>query len=666
MLRNPKILFALVCLASMALNSCTWQITRGGSYTWHSPFDLPAADSVLTLDQPLETYENKYQDEDGVFLFYDSSVEIVGSALHWREVHLYKTRFLILKPDEEWLTTFSVSYDRDIHVIDSLFVHITNPDGTVRQYGIDSFKEEVDSDGDAVLRFAYPDIRKGSMIEEGYIQRSKYSARRSMDYYQSLSFGFPCEELTYQFICPNDWALEIKDIGPDIKPEHSIKRYAKGNKMRVLTAERRNVPSYKSEPFAPNRKDVSDYLEFRVSKADNMIRYWEPASSWNELIDDMNSGLSIISRKRYLRRTTHELLEDAGLTSARDTLRTIVDFVRNTVKPTEYGIRYNYETMIEDSSAHPFVFCHLAYQMLQYAGLNSEMVLAHSNRDGYFDKNYVDISQASMPALAVELDTGKIMIFATIEKLPIGMMPPQYEEEYGVFFTLDTPPVVENMGSSQGNTGGVEEHYTVDIDTEGILRITERKTFRGITSYLYRIWLDEREEDDSLKAALMDMLTYDETEASIDTYSIENREDYNKELVIQYEYTIDNLVTVTSDEILFQTDGLFSPSSLRQTRLESDEPRRHPIRISYAEEFKKEIILNYPKSWELTTDLHNLTYSNDIGTLYASYTPAPGTLTVNQSRQLNRGTWPREKYPELQKIQGDRSKLHIPTLIFEQ
>ena len=134
--------------------------------------------------------------------------------------------------------------------------------------------------------------------------------------------------------------------------------------------------------------------------------------------------------------------------------------------------------------------------------------------------------------------------------------------------------------------------------------------------------------------------------------------------MIRLNYTIDNLVTVTPEEVIFQTGGLFSPSTNNKWKVDTDE-RQLPIRIYNNEQLNKTITIKHPSNWTLSTELSAVDYKNTFGTIHGTYKATPGELNITQSRTLNRASEPKEKADDLLDVTGRKSRLYIPSLVFK-
>lgn len=122
---------------------------------------------------------------------------------------------------------------------------------------------------------------------------------------------------------------------------------------------------------------------------------------------------------------------------------------------------------------------------------------------------------------------------------------------------------------------------------------------------------------------IRDLLTYTEGDVDDLEYDLVRLDEYGTPFEIQIRYTIDNLVTLTPEEVLFQTGGLLSPASLSSFKVDTRE-RTLPIRIYYDRITNKTIRLRFPEAWALTTALEGVEYENRFGGRHRGLRRGPG------------------------------------------
>ncbi len=141
-------------------------------------------------------------------------------------------------------------------------------------------------------------------------------------------------------------------------------------------------------------------------------------------------------------------------------------------------------------------------------------------------------------------------------------------------YFLDQPAIAITLGEDSFNytvafwnvpvgtdiQNKIKESYKVTLDEQGPIHVEEKKTFVGYYAQELRNKLEDLKEDEQ-KESIEALLTYDDGMVALTSYEILNLEAYKKPLIVKLEYDIDNLLTVLSNEVIFQTGGLFSPAS---------------------------------------------------------------------------------------------------------
>jgi hypothetical protein len=294
----------------------------------------------------------------------------------------------------------------------------------------------------------------------------------------------------------------------------------------------------------------------------------------------------------------------------------------------------------------------LAKAMLNKAGIDAKYLFLHSAEQGYFDETYISPTQISSPALGVKLDNRIYILFPYI-KIPVGYIPEPFQGQKAIAINMDKGGAYTSKFSTEiwdipvevETNNRVEEFTDLSIDEEGHIHATEEKVFYGNLAIKFRE-LFKNLRGDEQKKDVEKLLAYDEGISELTTFKIENLEEFKKPLKIILEYKLDNLVTLLSDEIIFQTGGLFSPSSGATFKIDSKK-RYNPIKIPYDEKVIKKITIHFPETWTPTTPLKDVSFSNIFGEIEGKYTVEKGKILVTQCRSLKRSRAPKERIEEL-------------------
>jgi hypothetical protein len=641
--------YLLLFLCAAAIASC-------GSVNRMTYLRPPGVDTI-PVEVPkldLAEYQKKYEKHDGVFLLSEQTIENVVATRDWEVIKLRRLRYLVLNPEAEWLTTFDIDTDSDERLTD-VHIVVTSPEGKSRVFGYRDLKVDKKGDGGHSYKLAYPDVRKGSIIEESYELSAPPMGNLAFDY--ALQFTVPCEKFKLKYIYPNEMTVQVKMIGPR-RAVNYVKSADAVYRKALMTYEATDVPAYESEPYSPYFKEHGDYLQFMA-----YYGFYGRESSWSSLSREF--AQYAIDKESFWSSKLENTVEEVtkGATTKLAKVEAIIGHLQKNVKVGAGGYDDNFVDVLNNGEGNIYMVNGLARAMLEEVGVPSELLLIHSAQDGYFDENYVSMEQLYIPAVGADIDGTPYVVFPYSENMPVGLVPEHLKGQRAMRINKDGFAGFTNVPDLDSTSMTVDDIYDLKIDEEGLITVTEEKTLRGTYAYSMREALSRMKKEE-IDKEVKDMLTYSEGDVAMKEYEILNRDDYKKPLVVRMTYTIDNLVTVTPDEVIFQTGGLFSPSINGKWKVDTEE-RKNPIRIYYDERLNKKITINHPKSWTLTSNLPKTDYSNMLGSISGTYSAGDGTVHVEQVRTLKRADAPREQADDLLSVIGRRSKLYIPTLVFK-
>ncbi|MCB0713345.1 MAG: transglutaminase domain-containing protein [Ignavibacteriae bacterium] len=644
-----KLYFLLPLLLGAMLASCVMGPRR------HYVLETVPPQSLAGITYDVEAYQQKYDGHDGVFILSDDLLEHVSGGQTWNAYRISSLRFMILNPDAEWLTTFSVRTNSNRELLNA-YINVISPDGTVKSFTKKDMKVEKDSEGSTIYRFAYPDVQVGTVVDEGY--EIKYRVGASVSRYEfPLQFDVPCEKVKVKYAYPDFFRIKAKKVGPDKRIELSPDNSIIGVKAYSYEAE--DVPAFADEPYSPYQKEMSDYLDIAVTGAYSTTFL----PSWDDFADGFKSYA--LERESFWRDRVKNILEEIVTDDMSDfeKVDAINSWLQQNIEIEDVPSDFSFNDVIKEKKGEPILITGLGRLMLEKVGIDADFVLIHSAEDGYFDQDFVTYGTLTTPAIHTKIDGKEYVLFPYIKNFPIDHIPEYIQGQRAIRINGDgfNGFITIPNGSLARNT--VTESYNLTIDEDGLISVSEEKELRGTTAYAVRRLLDRASEEE-VEEAMKELLTYEEGDVSLKSYDIEDREDYRKPLVIKLRYEIDNLVTITPEEVIMQTAGLLSPSSNRKTKVDSDK-RVNPIRVYNDERVVKKITINHPTSWQLSVVPENVSYENRFGEIEAEYKTSSGHVDIALSRTLYSISEPAEQFTEMLNIVGRRSRyLEVPTLIF--
>jgi hypothetical protein len=612
----------------------------------------------------LTYYEEKYGDHDAVCIYSKFAIDITGSQdladFQPTTYYISHERRLVLNPENSKFTTFELKLPDDTE-LEKVIISAISPDGEVDIYDEKNLNIEETSEYIKTYSFVYPNVKKGTIVEEGFELKEKRMGH-FLDNQFIMQYRIPCEKLEFEFAYPDWWEIDFK-AGNEFKyGSYRNVKDDRHNKM-VLKYKATEVPALVEEPYSPQDMDVADCLQFRVTKFELAKYMYFPVDSWEEFVSRFKHSWMKGDwyKEHKIKDQTSKIL--SGTSSQEEILDAVLNYVSEKIAVSQDTERKKLHDIIKDGIANQYDVTALVRAMLINGGLPADYLLVNSKKDGSFDEDYYSWRQFYIPAVRTVVDGSVKVIFPHIKNLPRDYIPYTWRGQKALvvkkenkdteFWATPDTGLIDNLGV---------ENYELEVYMNGKVSVTETKTLQGVWAYFVRDLISDLDEEE-LEDAILELVTYDDGEIDLESYEIENLDESNTSLVINLEYNVDNLVTITPDEVVFRTAGLFSPVSLKKYKIDT-EKRSNPIVIYGDEEYRKTINIKYPPNWSMETDLKDLEYENDFGRIRAEYEVSEGLLSVSQTRILNRCSAPKDKINDLLKLTGRTSNMYLPTIIF--
>jgi hypothetical protein len=630
--------------------------------------------STANLNKPdtlnLAEYEKKYGDYDIVYLNIEQTYEHTGtknnlgmySSNYWYFNVVNRSKYLVLNPDNEKYTTFSITLWEGAK-IGNFFLKITSPEGKVKVYGKDDCKKETDSDNLTTYKFIYPDVRKGSIIEEG--MEYSYDGFRGfapLKHEIPLQFKVPCEKYTFNYSYPDWWQVKRKKTSPtDTVTLQTVED--NDNHKKTFSYSATNIPAVEEEAYSPFYKEMANYLEFMVASFKMSSLNYKSASNWSELGDSykdyaMNKDGFLSS---MVSDTTEYLIKDCK--TDYEKVDKIISYIQENIEVDSKYDDKSFKKILIKRKGDILSINGLAQSMLTKAGFKCDYLMIHTASEGYFDKDYISRSQFTIPAVRTWIDNKEYILLPYLEYLPMGFLPEDLQGQTILVINNNSPAKLEDIGDVKLNDDTFEEKYNLTINDDGIINVNEEKWITGLFAYYLREKLETASKEDK-DNFVIEVISYNEGNVNLSDYELLNEKDYKKPLIIKLKYSIDNLVTITPEEIILQTAGLFTPSPLEKKKFEEDK-RHNPIRIYNNLVYSKEISIAYPPEWKIQTKLNDVDYKNEFGEVESRFDLSDGKIKAEQQQYLKKSSEPKEKFNELKEILGSNSKISIPAIVFE-
>lgn len=583
----------------------------------------------------------------------------------WDFVQDIRRQYVVLDPEDARASSFQASTDRR-DIVEGVHLRVTAPDGTARTFSFSDLVRETGRDGH-IFKLAYPALQPGSIVEERFRLRRGWDRSFQPPLYHDvpLQYDVPADRVVFRYVYPSGWALKIKQMARGVVHPFDIDRDAQRN-VTILTTQRQNVAAYPDEPFSPYFKEVAPYFEFAVTsiRAGDVLPVYEAPSTWEAL--GRNYVRYVFSRRGGttgpVARQARALVDPAAPDSVR--LATIVEWVQNSIESVDEGGAEDLRGALDRRRANPYLITGLTQAMLEEVGLEASYVVIHPAREGYFDPAFIHGRQFEDPAVIVRAGGRDHVVFPYLRGLPVTYIPEFAQGATAMRLTPDGFAGFVQLPTGDGTSGTEDEEVNVRVDADGVVHVEEATVLRGASAYGLRLALRDLDASERERLARR-TVGYDESTIRDFSYTIDGEADPAAPLRLSVRYAIDDLVTLTPDEVLVQTGGLLAPSSLRSVATERD-ARRNPIRIYHGRVRTRTVRVSYPDTWTLTTPLTDVQDTSTFGRVDGSFQVASGLVTATQRIELRASRASADSYPALARLVGGSSRLVVPTLVFSR
>jgi len=631
------------------------------------------SESLIKLDPVVELqsrkvdeYIEKYPNSDAVFFKNYSSYEYSSA---WYYDAIIEKEYMIINPENNDYTSVNYTFSAN-EILKTIQLLVLYPDGIKKEFQLADMRVEDNSSGGKTYKLAFPNIVKGTIVYSGYAY-SVSNSRPELEMSFVSRHRIPIEDYKVQIVFPSLWEYRVKETNQGLKPVYQAIRKEEMNKKKVTYRMLYNQP-LKEESYSPSKRETIEFFDFMFTYVTDGNNYYIVApKSWDELLNQYESHFidreAIFATK--VSSITSEIIQECK--TDKEKMEAIVEYIQDNIEiDNDHSVKDFSEMLKKNKGSIPMI-TGLTYNMLSKAGLDATVILVHDADDGYLDKNYYSFSQINTPAISVRIEGEDYYMFPYLKYLEIGEIPDNLSGQFAVkvldnmdprIYEKEKESIIINLPVKEAQKFTINEDYSLKIDEEGLIHVKEVKEFNSIFSFFLREVLKEKKDEDRQKY-LKSILTYEDTEVEIDSVEIVNENDYRKPLVIKMNYKIENLVTVTPEEVIFQTGGLFSPVSMKMYLLDT-EKRENPIKINYGYDYNKKISISFPENWKVETELKEISLENKFGKVTKKSKIEGNTLFIDQTSSLYKSSAPKEEITELLKIRGKSSILELPAIIF--
>jgi tetratricopeptide (TPR) repeat protein len=514
-------------------------------------------------------YSSKEYPQAGALILYcDEKVEITPENTEVSTLH-YIVKILNQRGKEDFAES-GIGYDSTYERVELVYARTIKPDGTVVDVGsrhirdVSKYLNFPLYSNARVYIISFPEVTEGSCLEYKLkVYRSQLINKKDFILSYPVQAAEPVIAANLSIILPRQRPLNIKtinerynDFGADLKP--AIKE---NNGFLTYNWQFRNIPQITPEPLMPPEAQINPSLFISTFSSWQDIYNW-----WWQLAKDKIKADSAIKDEVSL------LIKNQN--SEEDKIRAIYNFCAQKIRyvAVEYG-QAGYEPhYASDIFKNKYGDCKdqaiLLVTMLKESGFSSWPVLIGTKEHYNLNEDFPS-AMFNHCIAAVSLQDKVYFLDPTAETCPFGDLPAGDQGRKVLIFKedgykiQDTPlyPAAHNLN----------KHYLkIKINSDESL-VAEKSVFTyGVYDQVQRHWLLYTQPD-LIRQMLKEKIQEVSIGAKLDSYSIENLDNLNQPVMLDYSFRGPEYFTLASNlRIMPQLTSL-------DTSLTAKDIRRYPL-----------------------------------------------------------------------------------------
>jgi hypothetical protein len=390
-------------------------------------------------------------------------------------------------------------------------------------------------------KYAFTKVKEGTIIEYSYKISSPYNVHLRTWFFQH---DIPVLKSKYKFsACPYYNYIVLSkgflkfDIDTVYTEPFGFRLLGQVYKTRVYEWELNNVPAFKDESFVPSDDEYKMKVEFQLESYHGIRGgKFELMTTWQQLIEELleetaSFGGYIKSGKSDAQQILSELTLN-GKTDFEKVLA-ILNYVKNNFYWNSYNGIYATQTkkkFIESKSGNVADINLFLHALLNEAEIESSPILISTRSHGKVYYQYPFLNLFNYVAVMFTDETGNYFIDATNPLLPLGILPKECINEYGLQIKkVKKGEDAQFYPLSPTKVDLTKQHQTFSINQAD--NIIEGKTQVILDGYK-ALDLRHRIKQDGIESIKQNMTNQTETEIS--ELEVENLDIIEDPLVLKY------------------------------------------------------------------------------------------------------------------------------------
>ncbi|MFQ5650728.1 MAG: DUF3857 domain-containing protein [bacterium] len=560
-----------------------------------------------------------------------------------REPDLYLTRHYQIKILDERAKTFAdqaIVYWHKDKILKKKAQTIL-PNG--KKIKVKEFRREEYKDNFKVLKFSFPSVEVGAILELEYQLWSDHFVRlEPWDFQDEI----PTLESAVTLKMPVGFMFNSRIVNDERhqrvkRTEEQYMDVYTGRSHKMFKWRAVDLPAVREEPFISTLENYMARLNFQFVEYQSRYQRVTLMRSLDELCDEMLQGEygTFLKPTKKVKALVAELLQDKSRDL--DRIRTLYTYVRDQFDAETYGGYYvgrKQNEILKDQLASASERNLLLLSMLLAAGYDAKPTLISTRSHGRVDVRLPFLEQYDHTLVVVQLGRNLHVMDASDRFTPFGRLPEESLFEVGLVMAPQNPQFIHHPNQDIKSEERVESQ--IKLTASGELRGSTRICSIG---YASRKRNAQMVEEGDIDAFLSNNIASDLEDFDITGSDTAIAPVASDTFATAFDFELANFVEVEEDEIYFRP-ALYQCMS--KNVFLSDQ-REFPIEYGYRSKQVEVNTFYLPEGFQAVEGLEYRTVDNKYFTYQKMVVSAGEKLIFTRIFELKQHTVPPTTYQEL-------------------
>jgi hypothetical protein len=498
------------------------------------------------------------------------------------------------------------------------------------------------------VRFTFPAVEKGCIIEYSYTKRNSYPFVQ--DVWQIQHF-VPTIRNQYRLTLPTlliashthgglGWNWNYKSYNYSIpRPEDEKQMNVAGTRKdqkHSFIWKLNNIPAFDREPGMPSSRNYRAFVKFAPTDWktwDDISEFYHKRHFAPQCV--ITDKISALARELSSKGTTDEEKIGHAFRYAQSLRYVAIDLGIGGIRPNQP------QTVLDRQYGDCKDKSILLISLLRSMNIKAVPVLVRTKSEGQIDPTFTSWSFNHMIVKAETADKKVFWLDPTAKYCPLGSLPSEIEGIDVLVINEDGKSKIETTPRSRPQQNGREWDIAVAVLSATEASFKAAITFKGQDAMSSRHYFSERTEKE-MKEFCKSLVVGDFVGAVIDGYSVENLDAMEKDLVLRFEFKAGNALQRQGDLYMVNLNPFNLFGSMRWLVKDT---RKFPVDFDYPYYVKKTLAVQLPEGRFTVRNMpKNASLMHSIFSYNAEYSSSPNSINATELFMLKTHQLPPTDY----------------------